>query len=80
MSKPKHPKRAPPRFRRVVPGQVWFVQKQPGSAVLTASVDEVTRETVMLSWLNDGAVQVRPDSLPLRWARCDLKFLEKVAG
>jgi hypothetical protein len=75
----RNKKRAPPRFRRLAPGQIWRVQKKRGHPVLTAEIDEVTQETVMVRWADDGAIQVKSDALPLRYARADLKFLEKVA-
>ena len=72
-------KRAPPRFRRLAPGQIWRVQRQAGNPVLTAEIDEVTRETVLIRWADDGAIQVKACALALRYKRADLEFVEKVA-
>lgn len=75
----KSPKRAPPRFRRIAVGQLWHCQKGAGHLVITGQVDEVTRETVLMRWLADGSLTVRPDAPVARYARRDLMFLERAA-
>jgi hypothetical protein len=80
--KSRKPKRAAPRFRRVIAGQVWRIQRLRDAdvthPVLAAEIDEVTPETVLIRWLDDGAIQAKPSALAVRYARKDFEFLELI--
>lgn len=73
-----------PRYRLVRPGQVWRVQRNSSSTVthpvLVAVVDEVTPGTVLLRWLDDGSIEIRPDAPVIRYARNDFRWIEQVPG
>lgn len=75
----KKSERRPPRFRRIVVGQLWHVQKGAGHLIITGFVDEVTAETVVMRWCPDGSLNVRPDAPAVRYYRGDLMFRELVA-
>lgn len=68
-----------PRFRRLKPGEIWHLKRAPGRVVLTGEIDEVDSETFVIRWMDDGAIKVKPDALPLRFDRADWQFIKKVA-
>lgn len=70
---------APPKFRRLKPGQIWQLKRAPGHPVVTGEIDEVTKETFVIRWMDDGAIRVSPKALPLRFDRSDWKFVARVA-
>lgn len=72
-----------PKTRKPKAGQVWRLQRINGApqwirAVLTAQIDEVTPETLMVRWLDDGSVQARAVATVIRIARDEFRLIERV--
>jgi hypothetical protein len=54
------------------------VRRRKGDAVLTAAVDEVTRRTVLLRWIDDGSIRVKASAHAMRFVIADFRWVEKV--
>jgi hypothetical protein len=59
-------------------GDVWFIQRTPGHPLLAAHIDEASARTVLVRWLDDGAVYPRPGAPSVRFWKKDLRFVERI--
>lgn len=68
----------PPRRPNPLAGEVWFIQREPKHPLVTAEIDEATHRTVVIRWLDDGALQAKASQVPARYWKKDLTFVEQV--
>lgn len=67
-----------PNRKKVSAGEEWFVQLVPGANAIAVEIDEVTRATVVLRRVADLHYRPKGYDVPVRYARQDITFLERL--